>query len=36
MVYDWRDITDEKVKQQIKPGYILLKNIDFGKNYDEF
>ena len=36
MVYDWRDITDEKIKQQIKPGYILLKNADFGKNYNEF
>ena len=36
MIYDWSDITDEKIKQHIKQGYILLKNTDFGNNYDEF
>ena len=36
MVYNWVDITEEKLLERIKPGYILLKNTDFGKNYDEF
>ena len=36
MVYNWVDITEEKLLERIKPGYILLKNTDFGRNYDEF
>jgi hypothetical protein len=36
MVYDWVDITEEKIIERMKPGYILLKNIDHGRNYDEF
>jgi hypothetical protein len=36
MVYDWRDITEKNIIERIKPGYILLKNTDFGNNYAEF
>ena len=36
MVYNWVDITEEKLLERIKPDYILLKNTDFGRNYDEF
>jgi hypothetical protein len=36
MIYDWTDITDEKIQEQLKPGYIILKNTDFGMNYNEF
>lgn len=36
MVYDWTDITDEKIREHVKPGYIILKNTDFGQNYNEF
>jgi len=36
MVYDWVDITEQKITERIKPGYIILKNTDFGRNYDEF
>ena len=27
--YDWTDITEEKIMELIKPGYILLKNTNF-------
>ena len=36
MVYNWIDITEDKIKKLIKPGYIILKNTDFGNNYDEY
>ena len=36
MTYNWIDITEEKIKQCLKPGYIILKNTDFGNNYEEY
>jgi hypothetical protein len=27
MVYDWRDVTEEKIVAQMKEGYFLLKNV---------
>jgi hypothetical protein len=35
MVYDWTDITEKKIIERMKPGYVLLKNTDFN-NYADF
>ena len=36
IVYNWVDITEQKIIEKLKPGYILLKNTDFERNYDEY